>query len=229
MIPLEVILYSVLVLMVWSGLYRVTWVFRIAESLIVGLFLGFTIYNGIDIIINRVWNPIVIKGNWINPLWFSVVMGVITWGRFHRSTEFLSRWSLAFLAAIGSALAVSGAIRAQIIAQLVVQVWSYTDLWATLNQIIIFVTMICVLFYFTFSFKQSGAKGGISRLGRLVFMVQLGCTFGTMVMGNFAIPIGIVYELSKPPAFYFTIGAFLIIMLDIILRRVGIELKFPFK
>jgi len=223
----DVVLYSVLVLIVWSGLYRVTWLFRIAENLIVGLFLGFTIYNGIDLIIMRAWNPIVVEGNWISPIWFAVIMGILSWGRFHRSTEFLNRWVLAFLAAIGSGVAVTGAIRAQIIEQLVIKPWSYTDPSSILNQLIIFSIMFTVLFYFTFSFSHRGVRGRFSRLGRLFFMVQLGTTFGAMQMGNYSIPIGIAYQLSKPPALYITIGAFFIVLLDIARRRAGIQIKFP--
>jgi len=58
-------------------------------------------------------------------------------------------------------------------------------------------------------------------------MVQLGTTFGAMQMGNYSIPIGIAYQLSKPPALYITIGAFLIVLLDIARRRAGIQIKFP--
>jgi len=222
MTVIESMIYTVLVLMVWSGLYRTTWVFRIAENMIIGLYLAFTLYNGVQVLISRVWNPVVIAGNWLNPVLVSVLFGLLSWGRFNKKTEFIGTWPLAFLTGIGSGVAVKGALEAQIIKQITLASWPTT--WTgIINEIIITLTTITVMVYFTFSYQHTGIIGGVARIGRLMLMVGLGSIFGLMQMGNFAISIGNMREMSQFPAFYLVILAALIIIFDIWRRRAGIN------
>jgi len=226
MIGIEGWIYTILVLMVWSGLYRPTWVFRIAENLIIGLFLAFTLYNGIQVLISRVWNPVIVAGDWLNPVLISVMFGVLSWGRFNKKTEFLGMWPLAFLTGLGSGVAIKGALDAQIIKQITIASFP-TDWSGITNELIIILTTLTVMVYFTYSYQHTGVVGGIARIGRLMLMVGLGAIFGLMQMGNFAISIGNMREMSQFPFFYLVIAAALIIVIDIYRRRAGIAINWP--
>jgi hypothetical protein len=229
MTPIESVIYAILVLMVWSSLYRMTWIFRVAENMILGLYLGFVLFNGVDVIRMRVWNPIVVQGNWVTPIWIAVIFGILSWARLVKSTEFLSRWSMAFLTGIGSGIAVSAGLDAQIVKQLSLKSWDITNMQNNIQQIIILVCTITVLIYFSFSYKHTGVIGFTARLGRLFLMIGLGAVFGLMQMGNFAIPIGLLTDMSTPPGLYVLIIASLLLIVDIARRRAGIKLKLPLK
>lgn len=216
---IESVMFAILTLMVWSGLYRMTWIFTLAEHLIIGLYLGFTVTRVIDVLIRYWWNPVIVGGDWFNPIWFGVFLGVIALTRYHRPTAFMNRWTLAFMAAIGSGLAGFGALRSQIVGQLMIKPWDVTNLFETLNQVIQVVITILVLFYWTFTFRHTGAKSGIARAGRLLFMVMLGTIFGQGWMSNFQIPIGIIGEMAKPPALYVMIVAGIVLLIDVLRRR----------
>ena len=84
------------------------------------------------------------------------------------------------------------------------------------------------MIYFTFSFKLTGPVKGIARVGRLFFMIMLGTIFGTNMVTNFGVPVGVAYTIAQTPAIYVMIVAFIIILIDIVIRRRGIRIKSPF-
>lgn len=229
MTPIEAIISSILVIMVWSSLYRITWVFRIAENMIIGLYLAFTLVNGINVVQMRVWNPIFVQGNWITPIWIAVVFGLLSWTRFNKQTMFLSRWSLAFLAGIGTGITAGATMDAQIVKQIAIKAWDITNMWTNINQLIIIICTVTVLIYFSFTYGQKGIMKNVARIGRLLLMIGLGAVFGLMQMGNFAIPIGLLSDMSIAPGIYVLIIASIIIAIDILRRRAGIEFNLPTK
>src|SRR5574341_996022 len=93
------VIAGILTLAILTFLYGDNPVYRMAESILVGVSIGYVlVITWSNSIMDILYRPLVHNGQLylIVPL----VFGLLMFGRFHRSTSFLSRYSMAVL--IGS-------------------------------------------------------------------------------------------------------------------------------
>lgn len=213
---IEEILLAVLAVMAWSVLYKQNPLFRVAESMTVGLTLAFVVYTGIDVLSKRVFAPWS-QGVWLTPTTIAALLGFMSWTRLGpRSIGWISRWPLACLAGIGTGLAVKGVVGPQILGQLSTESLIASDPLTSVNNIIIVVATITTLCYFTFSYRHTGMLGASARVGRVFMMLSFGATLGGFVMTAMGYLIGHMFIIVKPPAIYIIAVALAVVGADVI-------------
>ena len=213
---IEEILLAVLAVMAWSILYKQNPLFKMAESMTVGLTLAFVVYNGVDVLSKRVFTPWS-QGLWLTPTTIAAVLGFMSWTRLGpRSISWVSRWPLACLAGIGTGLAVKGVVGPQILRQLTTSSLIVANPMTSLNNVILAVSTITTLCHFTFSYKHTGLLGASARVGRVFMMLAFGTMLGGFVMTAMGYLIGHMFIIVKPPAIYVVAVALVVIGADVI-------------
>jgi hypothetical protein len=217
LIPL---MWATAFVMAWSLLYRENFAFRVAENLTIGLFLGFTVYTGLNVIWSRVimaysdFSAGSISGIALISMYIAAFLGVLTWARLYEPTQWLARWPLAVLTGLGTGIAVRGAVEAQLVEQLVMPNWAAGGL-ETINSILIAVGTLTVLSYFLFTQKQEGPLYVSSFIGRVFMMVAFGTMLGLFVMSNIAFAVGQMQTLMAWPGIIVSIIAVAAIAYDL--------------
>ena len=216
---IEEILLAVLAVMAWSVLYKQNPLFRVAESMTVGLTLAFVVYTGIDVLGKRVFTPWS-QGVWLTPTTIAALLGFMSWTRLGpRSISWVSRWPLACLAGIGTGLAVKGVVGPQILRQLTTKSLIASDPLTTVNNVIIVAATITTLCHFTFSYRHDGVLGASARVGRVFMMLAFGTMLGGFVMTAMGYLIGHMFIVVKPPAVYVVAVALAVLGADVIRSR----------
>lgn len=218
MIPPEVV-QAMCMLAAWSLLYRENVTYRIAESMTIGLFLGVTLNYAVDILGKKVYTPLFIEGLWFSGIPVVTILGLLMYTRFFKPVWWVSRWPIAILAAVGSAVAVRGAIGPQIIKQLPTLPLIGPDLLTTINRFLLPLATVTALCQFIFTKKQKGVFGGLTFVGRMFLMVAFGFMLGTFLMSNIAFAIGNMAVLATLPGAYITAIAILILIGWILLEK----------
>ena len=175
-------LSAILTIMVFSlPLYKDNPLFRIAESLLIGVSVGYSFVIAVKTISERAWQPM-LSGNSLNIV--PIILGFALYTRYHKNTNFISRWPLALILGVGSGIAIKGVIEAQIYSQVVATMLplvTETSL-QTINNLIFIVGTITALSYFIFSRKYSGYFGNLNTIGRWFLMIMFGALFGNMAL-----------------------------------------------
>ena len=214
---IDELIYAAGSLIVWSALYRDNPFYKISQRLIVGLYLGYTITSGLDVLYSRTYVPIFIEGKIFSILLIGTLLGVLSLTRLLKPIQWVSRYPISILAGIGAAVTVTGAISADIIAQL--EMPSFT----TLDGILLVIGTFTSITYFLFTLKHTGGLYYAAFVGKIFLMVALGCMLGLEFMSNISMSIGTMPYLVKVPGAYITIIALIILTAGIIYdrRRLG--------
>jgi hypothetical protein len=209
--------------MAWSLLYRENFAFRVAEHVTIGLFLGFTIYMGLEIVYKRVvlaasdYSAGTITAGALIGVYIATILGIVMWARLYEPTQWLARWPIAVLTGVGAAISIRGAVEASLVKQLVMPSWAagVTSIGDSINAIIIAVGTATTISYFLFTQRQEGPLYVSALIGRITMMITFGTVLGLFLMSNIAFQVGQVYMLMKWPAIIVTILACLAILYDI--------------
>jgi hypothetical protein len=216
---IEALVTSIVILMAWSFLYRENIFYRIGEALLVGLALALSVKVGIDVLINRIYIPIVVKQQWLSPTLIAVALGLMMYTRFSKSLWWMSRWPIALLSGAGLGIAMKGAVMAQIVRQLDIGSLITRDVFTGVNNLILLVTAITSLAYFLYTFEHRGALAPIAKLGIYSMMICFGTTLGLFLMSNIGFAISLIPNVVKPPGLYVSIVAIILIIADNFLRK----------
>ncbi|MEM2137396.1 MAG: hypothetical protein QXI93_05515 [Candidatus Methanomethylicia archaeon] len=207
-----------LTLMAWSLLYRENVFYRVAEVLMVGFGMGYTLYISLSTL-NRIWLQPLIQGKF----WLIIpaILGLLLYTIYSKKYLFLSRWAMAAIAGAGSGYAVSRAIPVMIIGQIMGLGVKFSELSAMdlVNHIIAAISCIATVSYFTFTIEHRGWMGGLARIGRWSMMLAFGSTFGATLYANQIFTIERAAFLAKYPQNVLLIIAVLLIVFDVYKRR----------
>lgn len=207
----------------WSLLYRETKFYRVIEHLVVGLSIGYAFSVGYKVIFNNVLTPLV-KGNLL--LIIPVIFGCLFFTRFSKQYSWLSRWSVAAMAGVGSGVAMRGVINAMITSQIIASAKPIfvADPITSFNNLVLLIGTIASISFFFFTFKfDKGPLGKIvkplNELGRYFLMATLGAIMGADILVNMSFLIDRMEFLIQWPAYYVVIIAILVVLFDILRRR----------
>ena len=166
----------------FSFLWRDNSIFRSFQHIYVGIAAGYGMVQQWKSIKNMAYTPLVTKGAyiWIVP----IILGLMLFARFFKGISWLSRWSLAFLIGIGSALAIK-ILETEFIRQAQASIVNLNSF----NNWFLMLGTACGVFYFFFTIKPNGVVGVAARLGRYVLMLSFGAGFGNAVMGRVSLLI----------------------------------------
>ena len=197
-------------LCIFSYLYNDNPFYKIAESVVVGVSAAYWMVVAFwtTIIPNLLGKlfPAWVQ-SWAMPglstvrgeFWFMylvpLVLGVMLLWRLAPVGSWIARWPLAFIIGTTAGIRLIGFIQADFlnqirssIAPLIVMGDKGTfDLWASVRNVLSFLSVLCCLVYFFFSFEHKGAVGKVSKVGIWVLMITFGAAFGYTVMGRIAL------------------------------------------
>ena len=184
-------LQAFLTLALLSAPFKDNQFYKFAESLFVGLYAGYfvvvTYFNyirpsSLDIFVNHKYY-----------LFIPVLLGLLIYTRYVKNLQWLARYNMAFVVGVGSGLVLGRDFKSLLLDQVIATfkpLWVAGQLETSINNIIVVIGVMSVMWYFLFTIKKQGIPGRISDLGRVVMMVALGAAFGNAVMQRVSLFLG---------------------------------------
>ncbi len=185
------VIAGVLTLAVLSFLYRDNPVYKMAESLLIGVSIGYTlVVIWSSTLVDLLLRPLFLDG--MLSLMVPLVLGLLMFGRFHRTTSSLSRLPIALMIGSGAGVAIPAMLDARILKQLSATVMPVVTAAGIpdLSAIVIICGVVTTLCYFYFSREHEGVLGSAATVGTWFLMVFFGTTFGYTVMSRMSTFIG---------------------------------------
>ncbi len=160
-----------------SFLYKENKFYSLVESIFVGLGAGYALVMGWSNIVTKSLKPM-ISGSFSAAI--PTVLGLMLFAKLAPSVSWVARYPTALLVGMGSGVALTGSIDAELVGQIAA---SNIPLNSASNILLVFGT-IAVLVYFLFVIRprQEGRSGKTyllaMTLGRYMMMVAFGASFG---------------------------------------------------
>jgi hypothetical protein len=217
---LTIIVVAALSTMTLSFIYRMSWFYKLITHITIGLATGVAVQQGwaqwIDLTIPRIQG-----GEWVYIL--AIFLGLLFYTRFFARVYWVARIPIAFTYGVGIGLCFNQYARVQLLNQIGPTIWPIfaADPVETLYNIIIFIGVISVIFYFFFSVEHKGALAVPSKLGRYFLMATFGASLGYLAQGRFTMAIGALQNIVAEPAIYIVAPIAVILILFDIWRRRG--------
>jgi len=182
---------GILTLAVFSFLYRDNPVYKMAESLLIGISIGyFMTVTWSNSLMSGLFNPLLNDGDW--SLLVPLALGLFMFGRLHSRTSVLSRLPIAVLIGSGAGAAIPAMLGARTLTQMsaTVKPLAGAGWFDTVSAMIVLAGVLCTLAYFYFSREHRGLMGGAAKAGTWFLMIFFGTTFGYTVMSRMSTLIG---------------------------------------
>ncbi|MFH1373755.1 MAG: hypothetical protein ABII79_08175 [bacterium] len=185
------IVAGLLTIAILSFLYRDNPVYKLAESLLIGVSIGYTlvvVWTGT--IMDLLLTPLVQDSR--PALVVPLLLGLLMFSRFLRQTAFLSRIPIAVMIGSGAGVAIPVMLEARTLKQMsatVAPLISESGL-PDLSAIVVVVGVLTTLSYFYFSREHRGVLGVSAGIGTYFLMIFFGATFGYTVMSRMSTFIG---------------------------------------
>jgi len=176
-------------LALFSFIFKENQAYRLFEHIYVGAAAGYAVVINYGNIVDRAFVPLLQDGQF--NLIFPVILGLLLYTRFIKPIAWISRWPMSFLLGIGVGISVFGTLNSMLLAQTKAAMMPLNSI----NNVIMFVGVLSVVFYFFFAVEQKGAAKQFSRVGRYVMMITFGVAFGNVVMGRVSLLLGCISQL----------------------------------
>jgi hypothetical protein len=187
-----------------SFLYRDNPIYKLAEHIYVGVAAGY----GLVIIVAQTIKPnfwdcisplftAAPGGNWIRL--GAGVFGILFLMRLNKKTFWLSMYPLAMMVGTFAALRMTGLTNSDLVGQLhgTINCLDFKNIalfaWgkpSMMNNLLIFIGVICVLSYFFFSLEHKGTLKISGTIGIYFLMITFGSSYGYTVMARVSVLIG---------------------------------------
>ena len=197
-------------LFIFSFLYRDNPLYKIAESVVIGVSAAYWMVVGFWTVIipnlfGKIW-PALIQ-SWAMPglspereeFWFlyliPLLLGILLLMRLSPTGGWISRWPLAFIIGTTAGMRLVGFLHADFLSQIsntIIPIWvtdsaGTFDFWESLRSLIIVLGVLCGIVYFFFSIEHKGIVGKTAKIGIWCLMITFGAAFGYTVMGRIAL------------------------------------------
>ena len=208
------LVFCIVILSIWTIFYKENPLYKAMSSMSVGLMLAFWLKGGINTLIKDVIEPAIFE---FRPGRIVVLLlGLSMFLRFKEDLSFVSKWPIAVLAGVGTAIASRGAVSTMIVDQISASSFIGNDLLTNVNNLLIWVGVIATTVYFLFSFERGPVIGKISKIGEVYMMLAFGVVFGMYVYsGNVLTQMSYLLDY---PGYYASAVAAIIIIADIVRR-----------
>lgn len=185
-----IIIAGILTLAIYSFLYKDNPVYKAAESLLIGLSIGYALvifWN--TSLMDLLFRPLLTQGKII--LVIPLLLGLMMFSRFSRKSAWLSRIPLALMIGAGAGVAIPAMLYARTLKQISASVQPLMiDGHFNISGLVVVIGLLSTLAYFYFSRKENGAVGKFARIGTYFLMIFFGATFGYTVMSRLSTLIG---------------------------------------
>jgi len=207
------VVFAAIILGIWTIFYRENAVYKTISSMSVGLMLAFWLKGGFD----TIYKDVVLPASQMNPARLAVlIVGLLMFLRFFQSLSFVSKWPIAILAGVGTAIATKGAVSAMILNQITAGPFLTSNIYTNINNVIIWVGIVATTIYFLFSFKRGPALNAVSKVGQVYMMLAFGVVFGQSIYSSSVLTQ--MNYLLKDPGYYVNAIAIVIVAADAIMR-----------
>jgi len=185
---------AIFTLAIYSFLYKENPLYRLAEHLVVGISMGYSIVIAYTrVLLPRLIEPLAAGENWL--LIIPGLLGILYITRFFPKIAWLSRYPIAFVMGtamgVGFPLSMKALVLRQLEATMLPVYTSGMSIDLVIGNIVLILGTLAALIYFFFSKPHKGWFFGTgSRIGIWVIMVGFGATFGFTVMGRISLLIG---------------------------------------
>ena len=182
---------GLLTLAVLSFLYRDNPVYKMAESLLIGVSIGyFLVVTWESTLMDTMFEPLFAGDNFW--LLLPLLLGLLMFARFGRRVAWLAKIPIGFLIGSGAGVAIPAMLYARTIKQMSATVVPLTTSsgWPDISGIVVLVGVTTTITYFYFSREHEGALGRSAKIGTYFLMVFFGATFGFTVMSRMSTFIG---------------------------------------
>ncbi len=185
------IVAGILTIAILSFLYGDNPVYKMAETLLVGVSMGYVlVITWTNTLMAVLFKPLFLE----SQFWLVIpfIFGLFMFGRFHKSTSFLSRYSMAVLIGSGAGVAIPAMLGARTLRQMTATVEMVQgDSFLTIfSGLVVVVGLFSTLSYFYFSREHEGIMGRSAKVGTYFLMIFFGTTFGYTVMSRVSTFIG---------------------------------------
>jgi hypothetical protein len=185
------IVAGVLTLCILSFLYRDNPIYKMAETLLIGVSIGYTlVIVWSTTLVDILFGPLFSDGRL--ALIIPLLLGLLMFSRFSRRTASLSKIPIAVLIGSGAGVAIPVMLEARTLKQMSATVMPLMtgSGWPDISALVVIVGVLCTLSYFYFSREHKGVLGQSARLGTYFLMIFFGTTFGFTVMSRMSTFIG---------------------------------------
>ncbi|MDP3058761.1 MAG: hypothetical protein Q8N36_04825 [bacterium] len=180
----------------FSFVFKENTAYRFFEHVFVGAAAGYFLQMNYRNVFDRAYTPLVTKGMY--SLLIPIFLGLLLYTRYFKKIAWLSRWATAFLVGIGVGISSFGMINAQLLGQARAAMVTFlvkdklgAIIWSrSLNNTIMILGTLSVLFYFFFAFTPKGPGKAVTHFGRWIMMITFGVAFGNVVMGRISLLLG---------------------------------------
>ncbi|MEW5993471.1 MAG: hypothetical protein AB1744_03650 [Candidatus Zixiibacteriota bacterium] len=184
------IIAGILTLAILTFLYRDNPVYKMAESLLIGVSVGYVLVV--------VWSNTLVQTLFVPlsggrmSLVVPLILGLLMFGRFTRHTTFLSRIPIAVMIGSGAGVAIPAMLEQRTLKQMSATVAPLVTEagWPDLSALIVLIGVLTTVSYFYFSREHRGPLGLSAKIGTYFLMVFFGATFGYTVMSRMSTFIG---------------------------------------
>lgn len=185
------IVAGILTLAILSFLYRDNPVYKMAETLLIGVSIGyFFVITWTSTLVDLLFAPLFKDDRW--ALLIPLVLGLLMFSRFVPKWSSLSRIPIAVMIGSGAGAAIPAMLEARTIKQMSATVMPLflTGGLPNLSGIAVIVGVLTTLSYFYFSREHKGPLGVSAKIGTYFLMIFFGTTFGYTVMSRMSTFIG---------------------------------------
>lgn len=182
---------GLLTLAIYSFLYRDNPVYKFAESLLIGLSIGYALVTFWQTaILDKLLQPLFHQGQLL--LVVPLILGLLMFSRFSRRLSWLSRIPLALMIGAGAGAAIPAMLYERTLRQVSnsIQPLVTSDSQFNFSGLVVLAGLLSTLAYFYFSREHKGFLGGVAKIGTYFMMVFFGATFGYTVMSRMSTLIG---------------------------------------
>jgi hypothetical protein len=185
-----VVIAGLLTLAIYSFLYKDNPVYKAAESLLIGLSIGYAlVIYWQTTLMDILFYPLIRDTKLI--LIIPLVLGLMMFSRFTRKFSWLSRIPIALMIGAGAGVAIPAMLYARTLKQVSASVQPLIENGNfNISALVVVVGLISTLGYFYFSREHEGAIGKVAKLGTYFLMIFFGATFGYTVMSRLSTLIG---------------------------------------
>ncbi len=183
---------AICTLAILSVLYKENAIYRLFEHIFIGLGAGYgVVITWREVLEPEWWVPLKAGGwYWLVPMFLAMLYYTV----YSKKYAWMSRLLVSTLFGVAAGQAFQG-FAAQILPQVSK---SFKPLWGAgvtpgdmFKNLVFTVTLLCVLVYFFFSFRQDKPTvRSVATSGRWLMMIAFGAVFGSTVMGRFSLFIG---------------------------------------
>lgn len=184
--------FALFSLAILSYLWKLNYVYKIAETFSVGSLLAHTFVN--------TWTGS-IEGICLKPLMSGTVIrivplifGFLIFTRLSRQYAWVSRYPTALLAGVGTGVMFGATFDAQVLTQIAMTATAFVEKDA-LSAVVILVGVFATLTYFIYTQEHTGALGISARVGRIFAMFSFGMNYAAELIWYLTLVVGIIIRL----------------------------------